>query len=145
MKDKFPSWRPSILNFHSNETPNGWMKKGEKIAKRNSSVIYSFIHLIVLHVVQVLSTFTIHAWNQLHSSTFHGITCQQCELFAVQDHFRSILGIICSLRITCTGDHLWYCTNLISLMTSSLVTIETTLFNVCRNVYSRLLAVRLFS
>ena len=44
MKDKFPSWRPFlILNFHSNETSNAWLKKGEKIAKRSGSVIYSFI------------------------------------------------------------------------------------------------------
>ena len=28
-------------------------------------------------------------------------TGSQWELFAVQDHFRSILGIICSLRIIC--------------------------------------------
>ena len=35
----------SVLNFHSNETSNAWLENGEKIAKRNSSVIYRFIHL----------------------------------------------------------------------------------------------------
>ena len=40
-------------------------RKEKKIAKRNSSVIYSFIHFIVLNVVQVLSTFNIHA--KIHS------------------------------------------------------------------------------
>ena len=34
------------------------------------------------------------------------------------------------------GDHLRYCTDLMSLMTSSLVTIAITVFNVCHNVYS---------
>ena len=34
------------------------------------------------------------------------------------------------------GDHLRYCTDLMSLMTLSLVTIAIAVFNVCRNVYS---------
>ena len=53
-----------VLNFHSNEHQM-LERKEKKIAKRNSSVIYSFIHFNVLNVVQVLSTFNIHA--KIHS------------------------------------------------------------------------------
>ena len=60
MKDKFPSQRPSCPKFSQQRNIKCLTEKGEKIAKRNSSVIYSFIHFIVLHVVQVLSSFNIH-------------------------------------------------------------------------------------
>ena len=59
-------------------------RKDKKNAKRNSSVIYPFVHVIALRVVQVFSKFTIHACNPFYSSTFHGISCgRQWRSFAV--------------------------------------------------------------
>ena len=54
MKDKFPSWRPFLIliNFHSNETSNAWLRKGEKIAKTNSSVIYRGGHWGILETAK---------------------------------------------------------------------------------------------
>ena len=48
MKDKFPSWRPFLIliNFHSNETSNAWLRKGEKLPKETVQLfIVLFISL----------------------------------------------------------------------------------------------------
>ena len=73
MKDKFPSWRPFYPKFSQQRNVNAWLKKGENIAKRNSSVYLEF----------------------------YSFLCFMPEIHSIPLLFRSILGIIYSLRIIC--------------------------------------------
>ena len=83
MKDKFPSRRlfyPKLLQWRNIKCLTEERRKN--CQKKQFGYLYSFIHFFVLCLKSIPF---LYFW----------------ELTAVQDHVRSILGIICSLRIIC--------------------------------------------
>ena len=88
IKGKFPSWRPFYPKFSKQRNIKCLTEeRTKKLPKETVRCIYSFIHFFVLcpKSIPFLYFSLDHNGNYLR---WH-------------DHFRSISGIICSLRIIC--------------------------------------------
>ena len=122
MKGKFPSWRPVYPIFLQQRNIK-CLTEEKKLPKETEFGVF---------IVLFISLFC--AQNPFHSSTFHGIIMAIIwDGKIISGPFWGSLAVWGSFV---ARDHLRYCTDLMSLMTSSLVTIAITVYGlVCRNVY----------
>ena len=77
-----------------------------------------------------------NTYLDLDYSGYHKNLIQYCLLFAVQDHFRSILGIICRLGEDLLQLGIIYDTNRSHVTTDVISCNYTTTVIRCRNLYS---------
>ena len=124
MKGKFPSWRPFYPIFLQQRSIKCLTEERRKNYQKKQFGVF---------IVLFISLF--YARNPFHSSTFHGIIMAIIwDGKIISGPFWGSLAVWGSFV---ARDHLRYCTDLMSLMTSSLVTIAITAYGlVCRNVYS---------
>ena len=117
IKGKFPSWRPFYPKFSKQRNIKCLTEERTKYYQKKRFGVF---------IVLFISLF--YARNPFHSSTFHWIT--MVIIWGgtiISGPFRGSFAVWGSFVV---GDHLRYCTDLMSLMTPSLVTIAITVFKI---------------
>ena len=117
MKGKFPSLRPFYRKFSQQRNIKCLTEERRKNYQNKQFGVFIVLFISLLY-----------ARNPFHSSTFHGITMAIIwDGKIISGTFWGSFAVLGSFAV---GDHLRYCTDLMSLMTSSLVTIAITVFKI---------------